>query len=151
MSRNIPVYMRHKHRAAPEQEVSRNASLVVLKLAAILCGIVGFIALVIAVRGLIDGPHTGPGLLAPAAYCVGAIASVVVGLRVSALKRWACFAAVAGFWIVCLAYPWRPELYRGAVIDLGEALVASVMACVVVAVPVTIACVVYRSKLKPGF
>lgn len=151
MSRNIPVYMRHKRRATPDQEVSRNVSLVGLRLAAIFYGIGCLISAVLGVRGLIEGPHTLPGVWAPAAYMAVSIGALVVGRRLWELKRWACIAAVVGAWLICLGYPWRPDLYRDAVVDVGSAIAASVMACVIIAVPLTIACIVDRSKLRPGF
>jgi hypothetical protein len=153
LSRYLPVNLRHKHRPAPGQATPKNLSAMVFKIAATLCLIGGFGLLVIATIKFSQSPRTGPlaWLWDPVGFASLGVAALVVGSRLWVLKRWACAVAVVAAWLLCLLDPWRPENYNSGQIDVAAAIGASVAACVIFAVPLTLAWYVGRSRLHSGF
>ena len=67
------------------------------------------------------------------------------------LKRWACYAAAVVLTLLCLLDPWRPAHYRDAVVDVGQAIAASLVACVLFVAPLVYAIHIERAKLRSGF
>jgi hypothetical protein len=150
LSRYLPVNLRHKHRPAPGQATPKNLSVMAFKIAATLCLVGGLALLAIAVINVSQSPRTGNWLLGPAGLSALGIGGLVVGSRLWVLKRWACVAAVVTVWLLSLIDPWRPENYYNGQIDVLAAIAASLAACVIFAVPLTLAWYVGRSRLHPG-
>ena len=153
MSRYRPVSLRHKSPAARSQATAQTLATLGLRIAAIICWIGSASLCVSAVRNVIENTGAGAGLAhwEPAALLAGAVAALVVGWRVWVFKRWACIAAVVADALLCLLDPWRPAHYPGAVVDIGQALATSLVACVLFVAPLAAAVVVERTKLRPGF
>jgi hypothetical protein len=82
---------------------------------------------------------------------VGCLAAFVVAWRLWNLRSWACIVTIAAAWLFCLLEPWRPAHYPGEVVDPAGAIGASLMACAIVAVPLTLAWITGRSQLRAGF
>ena len=153
MSRYKPVSLRHKSPAARSQATAQTLAALGLRIAAFVCWIGCLILCVAAVRNLIDNSHEGLGLAhwEPAALFLGAVASLIIGWRVWLLKRWACYAAVVALALLCLLDPWRPAHYRDAIVDIGQAIAASLVALVLFVAPLVYAIHVERAKLRAGF
>jgi hypothetical protein len=151
MSRNIPVNLRHKHHSTARQTISRDVAITILRTGAILCwtaalGLLGVVAL-----GVIRS-RSAPGMPGwePPVYGALCVAATVIGCRLWALRRWACIAAVVGAWLFCLLEPWRPSHWPGGQVEPVGAIASCLMAAAMLAVPMTIAWVMGRSKLRSG-
>ncbi len=153
MSRHVPTYLRHQKRSDRERIISQGVAAMVLRTGAILIvlGSIGTIAA--AVVDLSRNPHMGAAALlaGPVLNVCVCAASIVVGLRLLRLKRWACIAAVAGVWLLSLGEPWRPVHYSGGIVDPSAALGTSALLIVALAVPLTGAWWTERPKLTAGF
>jgi hypothetical protein len=153
MSRNIPRHLRHKYHPEAGRVISHDISVMVLRTGAVLiwCGCLVLIGIVAS--DLFRNSQLEPGqrILQPAglsAVCAGAL---VASWRLWALRRWAAIVTVAASWVFSLGEPWRPVHYPTGIVDVSAALGASVMIGAIVAFPLTVPCVVERSRLKPGF
>jgi len=153
MSRYVPVNLRHKHRAEPGKETQQNIAILGLRIAAILCWCASFFGFWIVVRDLLQIRQASAGrpIVELIAFALIAIGALIVGGRLWLLRRWACATAIVAIWLYCLLDPWRPDRYYGQVVDVGVAIGSSLAACIIFAVPLTLAWYISRSKLRSGF
>jgi len=149
MSRHKPIALRHKSQAASTRATTRTLGRLGLKIAAMVCWLFALSLVVAAVFNLVNTrsvSHWEFWLL-----LVGAVLATVLGWRVWNLKQWACYTTAVVGALVCILEPWRPAYYPGAVVDVGYAIAAGVMGCVLFVAPLTVACIVERAELKRGF
>ena len=153
MSRYRPIALRRKHQTPSSQSTSRTIARLALRISAMVCWFAAVALLVLAVRNIVDNGRAGAGALHPEPFefVLGAIAAILLGWRVWALKRWANITAASLLGLFCLLDPWRREQYPNAVIEVPWAVATSLVCLVLFTAPLVAAIYVEWKDLRTAF